>query len=645
MLKSSTHFSSASSNGHHHHVQSPHDLLTGNAVTNAPIASSPPVPVNLDVQKIDCTQGQTVVMVKLTDEMFAALEESQRSGKKLRIHVDEKDGRVEIGDGTASSKSNNTFYFQKQSIPEQTDTLVQTGGVVRNVGTYKTRYQIQATDRSFEETKKRAEKRAVDEKNRGTKEMKKGITGSSRFNPSSSSSSSSSHASRNASLNGTSRASPGFMSAKASTSQLPHSKGTPNGSDSRKIDMKSELMKKPLKKRVIHLVVTQKYKNWDEVYKKLQSDGLVGEKDEIEKTRCYVDEVSEAKPGMSVLCLKSNLLSEVDARWPFFNQDEKAHVRRLQAGPSGTRAVPAEAANNFAPMRKKGMERMTASSKSSSSEKKEKVEKVEEKIPSPVKEEKRVVEEEDDYYTAPEPRRRAHNAPPPPTTPAVPAAPIPQTASSQTDGPSPPKRTKRNESASPPEDPPQQTFEVAKLNPTKMSSIVAMQPMPKFEPPREHNAHHVSVVAANGGGSTASSRISSPASSLSSPSQPSCNWEKQFGDIKTLNEAEQYFKMFHKEYPIYMECHRKLTEVSAEFRLLEIRLQQAAAQRKLSPSPVTIQEVKKIEKQIQSRFADFEKDPEFMRARQRHTDLRSKLNVLKTRIGNWESHRRQATPV
>lgn len=56
-------------------------------------------------------------MVKLTDEMFAALQESQRSGKPLRINVNDKEGRVEIGDGTASSKTNNTFYFQKQTVP------------------------------------------------------------------------------------------------------------------------------------------------------------------------------------------------------------------------------------------------------------------------------------------------------------------------------------------------------------------------------------------------------------------------------------------------------------------------------------------------------------------------------------------------
>lgn len=618
MLKSSAmHFPS---NGYGH---SPRDLLTGAVVTNAggSAATSPPAPINLDVQLIDCTEGTTVVMVKLTDEMFAALEQGQLRGEKLRIHVDEKEGRVEIGDGNASTKSNNTFHFQKQSLPDQTDTLVLSGGSVRNVGTYKTKYQIQATDRSFVETKKRAEARAEVEKSRGTKEMKKGVPSSSRYLNSSSSTP------RNLGSN-SSRVSPSFISSKASTSQLPSSKGTPNGSDNKKIDMKPELLKKSLKKRIIHLVVTQKYSNWEEVYKKLKSDGLPEEKDIVDRIKSCVNEVSETRPEMTILSLRSNFLSEVDQRWMFFNQDEKAHVRRLCQ--STSRVAPTE--SNFAPMRKKGMERMTASSKSSSEKDKAK-DKVEENVPSPPKEQKRAEVVEDDYYPAPEPanKRRAHNLAPPPA---------PQTTSSQTEGPTP-KRTKINESTSPPEDPPQKTPELSKLNPAKVTGMVAMQPVPKFEQPREY--HTVAAVAANGGGSTASSRISSPASSLSSPSQPSCNWEKTFGDIKTLSEAESYFHMFHKEYPMYMECHKKLTEVSSEFRKLEMKLANAMAQRKASPSPQNVQEVKNVELSIQKRYAFFEKDPEFMRARQRHTDLRSKLNVLKTRIGNWESLRRQTT--
>uniref|UniRef100_A0A1I7TDT4 OCEL domain-containing protein n=1 Tax=Caenorhabditis tropicalis TaxID=1561998 RepID=A0A1I7TDT4_9PELO len=616
MLKTSMNYS----NGYGH---SPRDLLTGAVVSSAgsSATTSPPMPVNLDVQRIDCTEGTTVVMVKLTDEMFEALEAGQKSGKPLRIHVDEKEGRVEIGDGTASSKTNNTFLFQKQSLPDQTDTLVQSGGGVRNVGTCKTKYQIQATDRSIGQTKKRAELRAEVEKSRGTKEMKKSVTTSSRYL----NSSSSTPRNMGSSIH-SSRVSPPIVPSKASTSQLPNSKGTPNGSDSKKIDMKPELMKKSIKKRILHLVVTQKYSNWEEVYKKLKADGLPEEKDEIEKIRSCVEEVSETRPEMTVLSLRSNFLSEVDQRWMFFNQDEKAHVRRLCQTTS--RVAPTE--SNFAPMRKKGMERMTASSKTAS----EKDKKVEDKIPSPPKDQKCINVEEDDYYTAPEPanKRRAHNLAPPP---------VPQAVSSQTEGSTPSKRVKRNESASPPEDPPQKIMEHPKLNPAKLASTISMQPVPKFEPPREYDT--VSAVATNGGGSTASSRISSPASSLSSPSQPSCNWEKTFGDIKTLSEAESYFHMFHKEYPMYMECHKKLTEVSSEFRKLEMKLANAVAQRKASPSPQNIQEVKNIERAIQIRYAFFEKDPEFMRARQRHTDLRSKLNVLKTRIGNWESLRRQTT--
>lgn len=253
------------------------------------------------------------------------------------------------------------------------------------------------------------------------------------------------------------------MSTKASTSQLPNSKGTPNGSDNRKTELlKPELMRQSLKKRIIYLVVTEKYKNWEEVYKKLQSDGIPDDKDDVEKIRSYVDEVSEVRTGSSVLSLLPSRLSDVDPRWMFLNQEEKAHVRKLQSKNAGSRSVAAVESTNFAPMRKKGMERMTASSKSSHADK-EKV-KIDEKIPSPPKDEKRVEIEEDDYYVAPEPgiKRRAHNLAPLPT---------PQTTSSQTEGPSPPKRTKRNESASPPEDPPQKTPE-----PPKVSDSRSLQP-------------------------------------------------------------------------------------------------------------------------------------------------------------------------
>lgn len=54
-------------------------------------------------------------------------------------------------------------------------------------------------------------------------------------------------------------------------------------------------------------------------------------------------------------------------------------------------------------------------------------------------------------------------------------------------------------------------------------------------------------------------------------------------------------------------------QVSSEFRGLEVKLLTAVALSKTSPSPQNMQNVKQIEKNIQNRYAHFEKDPEFMK--------------------------------
>lgn len=46
-----------------------------------------------------------------------------------------------------------------------------------------------------------------------------------------------------------------------------------------------------------------------------------------------------------------------------------------------------------------------------------------------------------------------------------------------------------------------------------------------------------------------------------------------------------------------------------------------------------------MEEAIQSKFAKYQQDAEFLKRRQRHADLRSKLEILKRRISNWENCR------
>lgn len=159
----------------------------------------------------------------------------------------------------------------------------------------------------------------------------------------------------------------------------------------------------------------------------------------------------------------------------------------------------------------------------------------------------------------------------------------------------------RQESNSPPEDP---------TNSTTSLSVPKKQP----------------VLLRGSGGSTTSSRLSSPCS-LSSPQNPSCDWEKKFPEIKSVAEAEKYFNMFHSDYPTYMECFRQLHQVAQEFRDFEEKLKKVGRNSK---------ESLEIERDIQKRFARFEKNDTFLKSRQQHADLRSKLTVLKQRISDWE---------
>ncbi|CAI5447888.1 unnamed protein product [Caenorhabditis angaria] len=563
-------------NHHHSFVSNGNLHLNG----SSPLSSNQP----LNVQRIaSCSLSPSdgVVMVKLTDEMFAALENCQKSGKPMRIRIEEQGGTIEIGDGAASSMTNNTFRFQKQVLPYPTDAIVQTGNKIRNVGTYKTKYQIQATDKSFEETRKRAEKRAEVEKSRGTKDLPKATTASSN-----SSRYLSSHSSNSTPKSSTlSKVSPTSNSASTSSQKTP----TPDNM------MKSNLLSQPLRKRIAHLIVTQKYKSWEEIYAKLSSDGLSADCDG-NVVKSLVKKLGDFSTSSPYLYLLPNFMPEVNFRWPFYTTEEKELVRKIQQKAANVTVQPQD--SSFAPTRRKGMEKMTASSRrnptdsSSSAAPPKPAEKTPEKpAPPPVK-----IEEKDEEMDIPAPqgiKRKAH---------------VPQASQGSQE-----KRARTEIVVNNKPLPPQQHQHNHHQNHNNSHIL----------PPNLVQNHHNHQHQQNGGGSTASSRVSSPASSLSSPSQPSCDWEKEYGEIKTTHQAEQYFGIFQKDYPIYMECYKKLTYVSKEFRDLETKLRRGDKN-------------VEIEKAIQTRYGDYEKDPEFMRVRQKHTDLRSKLAVLKNRIGNWK---------
>ncbi|KAK6748266.1 hypothetical protein RB195_001102 [Necator americanus] len=566
----------------------------------------------LDVYRLesDCGDYESVVMVKLTDEMFSALMLAQRKGLPIRVHVDEQGGKWELGD---PANGGNVFRYQQQALPgPPTDAVVHDprSGTHRAVGAFRSKYQIQATDKSFADTRERAQKLIEEEKSRGTKDVtkhrQKGSllkSGTPRVGSASSSRNVSPLLTRTLDTP-SSRISPNkFANSTGSNGnaslQNGGSSGTPRATPTQHLN--SELRKKKLRQRIIQLVVLGKFSGADLILRQLRKDGLNEEAGLERRVEDIVREVSEPSSGTDTtkIVLRPAFYGEVDTRWLWYNQEEKAYVRRVTQGLSSSQTK----SSTFAPMRKSGMERMQApchSSTNSSSASGQTVSP--EAIPTPPNSRPASAVSAPMRKTPPKNvntvlngsreqtpssyRSPAHEA----TSVNKRKAHVPA-QQRQPDGKRP-----RQESASPPED------------------------------PTNHPLHNQKAMAARSGGSTASSRLSSPCS-LSSPTQPSCDWDKSYGEIKTVQEAEKYFTLFQQEYPEYLECYKTLNEVAKEFRQLEIQLKNAVDNRK---------DIGRIEQNIQQRFAQYDKDPEFVKTRQRYADLHSKLAVLKSRISDFE---------
>ncbi|VDO67352.1 unnamed protein product [Heligmosomoides polygyrus] len=509
----------------------------------------------LDVHRLesDCGDCESVVMVKLTDEMFAALMQAQRKGLSIRVHIDEQGGKWELGDPANGGR---VFRYQQQALPgPPTDAVVHDPrtGTHRAVAAFRSKYQIQATDKSFADTRERAQKLIEEEKSRGTKDV----------------------------------------------TNLP-----------------------------VLRVPTAMLRYKMAILRQLRRDGLNEEAGIERRVEDIVREVSEPSgSGSTKITLKPSLYGEVDTRWLWYNQEEKAYVRRVTQGLSSSQPK----SSSFAPMRKSGMERMQAPTHSSSNSVSSSGQTVSPEVlaflflqlTGKTMRDLRCIYEHleatvcrsysdtakfttsfrcigaDSEDTAAQARscNCVEWKPGANTDPDVPSAnkrkahvPPASSQQRQNDGKRP-----RQESASPPEDPTNHPQQNQKL-------------------------------AARSGGSTASSRLSSPCS-LSSPTQPSCDWDKNYGEIKNVHEAEKYFALFQQEYPEYLECYRTLNEVAKEFRQLEMQLKNAVDNRK---------DTTRIEQTIQMRFAHFDKDPEFVKTRQRYADLHSKLAVLKSRISDFE---------
>lgn len=618
----------------------------------------------LDVHRLDTEaavsgDAESVVMVKLTDEMIAAIQRAQKSRtQNMRIRIQPQGGEITLCGRDSNSVC--VFRFQVQSLPGPPADAI---GYDRNGG-YKaaaavhSKYQIQATDRSFEETREKTKKLKEEEMSRTAKDMSrqrvdqrpvaKRVIGGSSGGSSSTSRVRSPYLKSSANNDPNQRISPNkFGNSTGSSVASATSNGLHLGAGAVRPSMSSslraELLRKKLRVRVVHLIVTGRFCNVDDLMRRLRKDGLNEKEDDIRKIEALVQEVSELGSDEK-LVLRPAFYGEVDPRWPWFTTEEKATVRRIVQG------LPA-VSNGFAPTRKSGVERMQAPSQPSSQDQKEnkkspdtKKESLEVPAPPPAptlpvprasmsaggmigggrKVSPQIAR------TTPQPAKRTpHKDSPHQTSINLMDEILPPTGQKRKahvpTGTIPEKRP-RQESASPPEDP------------------TTNQPVVKVQRDREQSrsggsngGSSVSSSASSSSSSGASSRLSSPRTTLASPSQPSQDWSKMYAEVKTVNEAEKYYQLFCDDYPEYMKCFGKLNKVSQEFRTLADSLDSARRSRNSD-------DLDRVERDIQNKYHSYEKDSDFLRVRQRHADLRSKLHILKRRIATWEERTSQ-TPL
>ncbi|KHN86759.1 RNA polymerase II elongation factor ELL [Toxocara canis] len=589
------------------------------------------VPLHADTA---ASSEQSAMMVKLTDESIAAIRKAQRSRLPIKMRMDPQGGQIEIGLGENATR----FRFVIQQLPgTPADAVVfDRARGYRATASLQSKVQIQATEKTFAETREKAQKLAEEEKRKATKDVSRQRRDQRPLTV---------KRATNTVAVGAQRPSPSSSSfpkniSDSSRNNLPKAtNNTQNGSAVAASSagarlVRAELSRKPLRKRVIHLVVLGKFRSADEVVAQLKKDAINEDGvQEAVKARDIVDEVAETGKETGRLQLKQSFYNEldnhfikhndifgvqVDARWPGFNSEEKSMVRKILSGNMGN-------ASNFAPTRKSGMAPPQAPPASHSNNISP------EAIPTPPTSsgQQRLVAPSSAGSRKTSPKLCHQGAPAPNNK----SSPAPLNSSSSNSGtvsnplddllpssagagvkrkahvPQPsvvPDKRPRQQSLSPPEDP-------SSANPATAPPQKSVQ---RSERPTQ-----------NGGDtSTVSSTGSSP---LTLPSQPTRDWSKYFGEARSLAEAEKYYNMFIADYPAYMECYKVLASVANEFSGLEKQLNES------SKHP---REHEKVERTIQTKYAHYQRDTEFLQTRQRHADLRAKLDVLKKRIHAWETN-------
>ncbi|KAK6108222.1 RNA polymerase II elongation factor ELL family protein [Brugia pahangi] len=571
------------------------------AGTGSPRNSSPSG--SLEVLRMQMDTGsmtrQSAMMIKLTDESLAALKVAQKTQQPVRLKIDKQGGAIEIGCSGQVTK----FRFVIQEVP----------GAPADAVSYdcQKKYRtVQTTAKALAETREKLieeeKKKQIKDSSRHKREQRP-VTVKRATNPlaigaqrPSSSSSVRSHYSDSSSKSATSRS-------LGNQQQQVSSNASAAGARS---FVRAEVSRRPLRKRVIHLVILGRFSSANEIITQIRKDSLSEEiaQEDADRIQEIIDEIGESNRETGRLQLKQAFYNEVDARWPGFSSDEKSYVRKILSGSMGNNI------SNFAPVRKSRIVPMVApgsgtvvnntilstddssfrvvQSKSPESTASSISSKSPSEINSNVNSTGMDGKANDDLNNSnmQNSKRKAHSN-------SI-------TAPSQITSKRP-----RQHSLSPPEDPsnanlamhPQQT-----KNNSQRSTGLNDTERPA-EPTNSANIHLLP----------------------SSVPQTSRDWLKEFPEPRSLEEAEAYYLKFLDDYPKYLTCYNLLSAVVNEFKELE---------RKMNEAPKNSKEHEKAEEAIEMRYMHYQRNTEYLETRQRHEDLRSKLEVLKKHVDFWEKN-------
>ncbi|VDK81350.1 unnamed protein product [Litomosoides sigmodontis] len=575
------------------------------AGTGSPFNSSSPANGDLAVLRmqmdVDSMSRQSAMMIKLTEESIAALKVAQKTRQPVRLKIDKQGGAIEIGCSGQATK----FRFVIQEVPGAPADAVSYDCQKRYRTVQTTAKALAETrDKLIEEEKKKQMKESLRHRREQHSVTVKRATnplaiGAQR--PSSSSSTRSYHPDSSS------------KSAASKVGNRPFTNLFFLRLTGARSFVRAELSRRPMRKRVIHLVVLGRFSSANEIIARIRKDSLSEEisQEDSDRIQEMIDETGELNRETGRLQLKQIYYNEVDARWPGFSSDEKSYVRKILSGSVGNNI------SNFAPVRKSRIVPMvapgsgTAINISASSTDDSSVRAVQSKSPesttssisskSPMEIGNNVnntgidckVNDDLNNSSMLSSKRKAH---------ANSTIAPPQTTS---------KRL-RQQSLSPPEDPSN-----ANLITNSQQGKNAGQRTTRL------NDSERSTEPVN---STATDLLPSSAP------QTSRDWLKEFPEPRSLEEAELYYLKFLEDYPKYLTCYNFLSAVVNEFKELEKMMNEA---------PKNSKEHEKAEEAIEMRYMHYQRNAEYLETRQKHEDLRAKLEILKKHVDFWEKNQRR----